>query len=258
MRLRLILSYEGTSFKGWQKQKALCETVQQSLETALSQIFDQSISVVGSGRTDAGVHALAQNAHFDLKGGVKNSLSSLRDSLNALTPSSISCRSVMKAPLEFHARKSAKSRSYIYLISNSEIPSAFSERYMWRRKEPIFYKNLNSMAQCLLGVKDFKSFQNSGSQVKSSKRHVYQAGWRWIRPSVLSFRIEASGFLKQMVRNLVASQLKLMSRKNCIFLFKSILDSKDRLTAGATAPPQGLFLHKVSYPVFLDKKCEKL
>ena len=256
MRLRLLLSYDGTSFKGWQKQKTTPHTVQHWLEKALCTIFTQQVSVVGAGRTDAGVHALAQTAHCDVI--AKSIPSSLIASVNALTPPTISCHQIWKAPPDFHAQRSAQKRIYTYLIFNTKTPSALERNYHYWYPYPVFYENLQKMSQCLIGGHDFKSFQNSGNISQNTCKIIYQAFWYWLRPQVLAFQISGNSFLKQMVRNLVGTQLGLMKEKDGVQRFQSILNARDRKKALETIPAQGLFLHRIYYPLPLDKKCQKI
>lgn len=256
MRLRLLLSYDGTPFKGWQKQKTTSHTIQHCLEKALHTVFKQKISVIGAGRTDSGVHALAQTAHCDVP--VNRIPSSLIASVNALTPPALSCHQIWKAPPEFHAQRSAQKRTYTYLIFNTKTPSALERNYSYWYPYSVFYKNLQKMSQFLKGEHDFKSFQNSGSANQNTCKIIYQAGWLWLQPRILAFQITGNGFLKQMVRNLVGTQLGLMKEKDCVQKFQHILKARDRKRALKTIPAHGLFLHRIYYPLSLDKKCQKI
>ena len=256
MRLRLLLSYDGTPFKGWQKQKTTSHTVQQHLEKALCTVFKQKISVVGAGRTDAGVHAFAQTAHCDID--VKSIPSSLISSVNALTPPEISCHQIWKAPLHFHAQRSAQKRVYSYVIFNTKTPSALQRNYSYWHPLPVFYENLQKMSKCLVGEYDFKSFQNSGNVSQNTCKIIYQAKWYWLEPRVLVFQISGNSFLKQMVRNLVGTQLGLMKEKDSVQRFQHILKARDRKVALKTISAQGLFLNRIYYPLSLDKKCQKI
>ena len=256
MRLRLLLSYDGTPFKGWQKQKTTSHTVQHWLEKAFCTLFKQKVSVIGAGRTDAGVHALAQTAHCDVS--AKSIPSSLIASVNALTPPALSCHQIWKAPSDFHAQRSAQKRTYTYLIFNTKTPSALKRNYSYWHPHPVFYENLQKMSQCLMGTHDFKSFQNSGNAHQKTSKIIYQAEWFWLKPRILAFQIVGNSFLKQMVRNLVGTQLQLMKEKECVQRFQYILKAKDRKKALKTIPAQGLFLRRIYYPLSLDKKCQKI
>ena len=254
-KIRLVLSYDGSFFKGWQKQKLEQKTVQNSLEQALSKICGQTIQVMGASRTDAGVHALAQTAHF-FSSKILSSDSFIK-SINALTPSTLSCHALWQAPLEFHAQKSALNRSYSYLIFNTKTPSALRRNQgLWKPHPPLNIDTLNKMADTLIGRHDFKSFQNSGTPVKDTVRVIEKAHWRRLRPGLFVFQIQGNSFLKQMVRNIVGTQLKLFREKNSAQKLKLILKAKDRKSAGPTSPAHGLFLTKVTYPAILNKKCK--
>ena len=253
-RIRLLLSYDGSSFQGWQRQSYTQNTVQGSVEKALSQITSQSVSLIGAGRTDAGTHALAQTAHCDLL----KIPDRLVNRINALTPHSISCHKAWLAPAQFHARGSALKRIYTYIIFNTPTPSALrSSQGLWHPR-PIHFDHLQAMAQELIGEKSFKSFQNAGTSVSSTVRMIFSARWFWIKPHVLAFQISADSFLKQMVRNLVGAQLKWMHLSNPVQQLKAVIKLKDRKKAPPTAPACGLFLKRVVYPSSLDKKCQKL
>ena len=255
-KLRLLLSYDGSFFKGWQKQKHDNKTVQNSLEEALSKICGASIQVIGASRTDAGVHALAQTAHFSSSKILFSG--SFIKAVNALTPRALSCHALQQAPMEFHAQKSALSRSYSYLIFNTKTPSALQQNHGLWKPQPLCLNTLNKMASAFIGRHDFKSFQNSGTPVKDTVRVIEKARWRFIRPGLLVFQIQGNSFLKQMVRNIVGTQLKLVREKNSVQKIKLILKARDRKSAGPTAPAHGLFLTKVAYPAVLNKKCKTI
>lgn len=253
-RVRLLLSYEGSLFQGWQKQAHTSNTIQNHIEKALSQIASRPISAVGAGRTDAGAHALGQTAHCDLL----KIPDRLAGRINTLTPRSISCHKAWLAPAQFHAKTSAAGRVYTYIIFNTPTPSALKHSQGLWHPRPIHLDRLQAMAQEITGEKNFKSFQNSGTPVSSTVRTVFSARWFWAKPHVLAFQISANSFLKQMVRNLVGAQLKWMYLSNPVQKLQSAIQLKDRKQAPPTAPAHGLFLHRVIYPLSLDKKCQKL
>lgn len=256
MKIRLLLSYKGSRFFGWQKQRNK-RTVQAEIEQVLFRLFKKKISVVGSGRTDTGVHALGQTAHFELE---NNSLKNipLKITMNHLLPEDISVLASWIAPEEFHARFSAKKKSYLYLIWTGDSPPVlFRDLVLWRRGDfPL--EKLQKMSELILGTKDFKSFQSSGSHVKDTVRSIYQSQWTKLSPSLYCYKIIGSGFLKQMVRNLVGTYIDLLKNKNPEKQLKSILASLDRKSALGTAPGQGLYLRKVFYPSSLDRRSTSL
>lgn len=255
MKVRLLLSYKGTDFFGWQKQSRQ-RTIQGEIEKILLRLFKRKISVVGSGRTDAGVHALGQTAHFELEEGLKNI--DLKKALNSLFPLDISVLDCWKAPLEFHARFSSKKKSYQYFIFTGDSPPVLFRDLVWWRNGDLDLEKLNKISQEVLGTKDFKSFQSSGSEIKDTVRTVYESRWMKISDSFYCYKITGSGFLKQMVRNLVGTYIDLLKEKKAEQKLKQILKALDRRQALRVAPSQGLYLKKVFYSSSLDKNCYKI
>ncbi len=256
MRIRLLISYDGTPFGGWQKQKSEKPTVQGTLEQALAKLFNQKISTVGSGRTDAGVHAIGQVVHFDIPHFPKG-LQLIR-ALNSLTPPELVIRRAWTAPDEFHALLSAEKKIYKYRIYNSPTPSAFLARYTTWVRTPLDVGQLNQICSPLLGEHDFKSFQTSGTEVPSTKRCISQIEWKQKSRFIVELTIEGSGFLKQMVRNIVGTCLDLHKKRLNDRQMEAILASRDRTQALSTAPTRGLYLYRVIYPRPLDNKCRKI
>lgn len=255
MRIRLLLSYKGTHFSGWQRQKK-DRTVQGELEKAISELFQTSISLVGSGRTDAGVHALGQVAHFDVSKSLKKL--NLVKALNHLSPDDISTKGAWEAPEVFHARFSAKKKTYHFFICNSKTPPAIARDFVWWLAKPLDVMKLNKMSQLLIGRHNFSSFETSGSDVKEKEKTIFSAKWSQIHPQLYRFSITGSGFLKQGVRNMVGTQVDLFSKKNYKARFQEIFKSQSRSKALGTAPGSGLYLIQVYYPQILDRKCRRL
>ena len=256
MKIKMLLSYDGTNFGGWQRQKSGQPTIQGSLEQALTRVFDQPTRVCGSGRTDAGVHARVQVAHFWSPREVEGA--KLLYALNSLTPEGIAIHGLWEAPDHFHAITSAKKKTYIYEIHNAQTPSAFKERFSVWRRDNFDLDLLNSYSTNLLGRQDFKSFQTSGSEVQDTVREVFEACWERPSKEQLIFRITGNGFLRQMVRNIVGTFIGLHGEKAETSAVRDILRSLDRRAAGTTALPQGLCLDSVSYPMELDNQCRQL
>jgi len=255
MRYRLNLSYDGGCFNGWQKQPIGPETVQGTLEKILKTILRQPTRVVGSGRTDTGVHARVQYAHFDTDQELDRSF--LR-SLNALAPEGLVVRSVERTPDDFHALASCTSKTYIYRIWNAPVPSVSRRHWSLHVSKPLDVEKLNHLSRILVGDVDFKSFQSRGTPVSSTVRHVTLAEWRHISRHLIEFRITGEGFLKQMVRNIVGTLLYLERKGQTADDLKAILAAGDRQAAKDTAPPHGLFLYQVKYPPALDNQCRKI
>lgn len=260
MKIRMLVSYDGTDFCGWQKQNhGPLKSVGHTLQDALETLFQQKIALYASGRTDAGVHALGQNCHFDVNRDEKSFQNwDLAWALKSQLPPSISVRKVWAAPKEFHSTLSSTRKTYRYYIYNHPRRSPFLHRYADWIRHPLDVEHLNACAQHIVGAHDFKSFQSVGTPVPHTRRNIYKARWEWKNPHVLQFTVTGSGFLKQMVRNLVGTMTMLERRDQDPSEMKRILMAHDRRLAGPPAPPQGLFLLKVYYPAELDKKCRQL
>ena len=253
-RFRVLLSYNGLKYYGWQKQKDL-PTVQGSIEGALRQIFQTEISVTGAGRTDVGAHALGQTAHFDLSVLPRFCLQKALNSL--LVPKDICVRQVWKAPHHFHALRSSQGKCYMYFLLNRQSPCVFRKGQILWYPYRMNVNLLQAMSRAIQGRHDFKSFQNSGTFVKTTVRTVTFARWQEWKKQIWAFQIQADGFLKQMIRNLVGTQLALLREKEPVKKWNEILQAKDRKAACETAPALGLYLYKVYYPPELDKECQK-
>lgn len=259
-RIRFLVSYDGTDYCGWQRQGPEAgPSLQQAIEEALARVFDQRIDLSASGRTDAGVHALGQVCHFDVDVPAERFLSwDFCWAMQGVLPKSIVVRKAWLAPSEFHATLSATHKTYRYLIYNHPRSNPFWVRTSHWVRKPLDLQVLQEVADHLVGEHDFKSFQTSGTPVLSTIRTIYQAKWERRSQNVVQFTVTGSGFLKQMVRNLVGTQLQFEKFGREPSEIIDILKAKDRQKAGATAPPQGLQLWKVFYPTDLDNKCRPL
>ena len=259
-RIKLIVSYDGTDFCGWQKQKDHAHasekpSLQETLEKAHEKIFREKIDLSGSGRTDAGVHALAQVCHFDTE---KTLPKDLCWALKSKLPDSIVAKSAWIAADDFHATRSATHKTYKYWIWNSPRSTALLARYSQWIRQPLDLDYLNEQAKYLVGKQDFKSFQSTGTPVSSTVREIYSAQWKMKKKNLIEFEITGSGFLKQMVRNIVGTQTDFALRGYPAEKMKEVLKAQDRKKAGPTAPGQGLFLYRVYYPQSLDNKCRQI
>jgi tRNA pseudouridine38-40 synthase len=259
-RIKLLVSYDGTDFCGWQKQKAHKHapekpSIQETIEKALFEVFTEKISLSASGRTDSGVHAVAQIAHFDTERPLPKDLCW---ALRSVLPPSIVVKSAWLAPTEFHSTLSATHKTYRYWVWNSPRPTALLHRYSYWVRRPLELDFLNESCRFLIKNQDFKSFQTTGTETKTTVRKVYSAEWKELKNGLLEFRITGNGFLKQMVRNIVGSQIGLFLKDRKAAEMQDILEARDRTQALGTAPPQGLFLYKVYYPKSLDNKCRRI
>jgi tRNA pseudouridine38-40 synthase len=256
VRIRLELSYDGTHYHGWQRQAPGQPTIQSELEGALAKLLNEPIRVVGSGRTDAGVHAVRQTAHFTTTRDP--SRYNMLRALGGLLPKDIVVRQAYQAPDDFHSLFSAECKTYRYLIQTTRLPPTFRRHYVyWMDRRPSL-NALNAICSTLLGTHDFKSFQTGGSEVESTTRTIKALRFVRREASLIEFRITGTGFLKQMVRNIVGTCLYLERNNLGPAEMQEILQARDRRAAKDTAPPQGLYLWRVFYPENLDKKCRKI
>lgn len=240
----LTIEYDGSGFHGWQRQKE-DRTIQEEIEKALTMITDQKIILTGSGRTDAGVHALAQTANF--KCNTLLSAETLQKGLNSLLPKDIVILSCNTVSHDFHARFDATSKRYRYHILNDPFGSAIGRHYIWHIRKKLNATAMQAAARHLVGEHNFKSFEGAGSPRDHSIRTVMDTAFFPKENNRLIFEIEATGFLRFMVRNIVGTLADVGLGKITPDEFKTILQAKDRNCAGPTAPPQGLFLVEVKY-----------
>ncbi|MDI6795696.1 MAG: tRNA pseudouridine(38-40) synthase TruA [Desulfatibacillaceae bacterium] len=242
-RFCIIIEYDGTNYFGWQRQPG-APTIQEAIEDALAHIVRQPVVLHGSGRTDSGVHATGQCAHFDADTNLAPEV--LEKALNSLLPQDIVIRSCLSAASDFHARKSAKSKLYSYSILNHRQRSPVGRFYCWHIVKPLDITAMEKAAAHFTGTHDFGAFEAKGSPRSSSVRTVTQAKWE-TDGQHLTFFIEANGFLRHMVRNIVGTLVEVGRNRLAPDDIQRILESKDRGQAGPTAPAKGLFLRQVHY-----------
>lgn len=244
--IKLVLEYDGSPYHGWQRQQGVL-TIQEVLESRLEVMFGAPVSVRGSGRTDAGVHARAQVVNFYCRGRGSLGPEELLKGLNSLLPPDIVVLHAEEVDDSFHARFSATSKIYEYRILNRPLPSALDRRFSWHIRRPLDSMPMEECLSGLLGTHDFSAFMASGSSVKSTERCVYGAVLERPEPERLVFRFEANGFLRHMVRNLVGTLVEVGRGRRTVGEFMDVLASKDRRRAGMTAPAHGLYLMAVKY-----------
>ncbi len=242
--IRLTLEYDGSGYHGWQRQLN-APTIQEVLENCLSRIIGQEVCLHGSGRTDAGVHALGQVAHFRTEAGLP--LAAFREGLNSLLPRDIVILEAREAPADFHARYGAKAKTYEYRILNRPVRSPLHLHHCWRLAQPLDLNPMRAATRIIVGEQDFSSFQASGSSVKTTTRTVMGASWEERPGGWKYFRITASGFLRGMVRALVGTLVEVGSGKRPPEDLGRLLAAKDRRLAGPSAPAAGLYLAEVMY-----------
>ena len=245
--IMMVLQYDGTCYQGWQRQKE-APTVQGILEDRLHRVTGERITVIGSGRTDAGVHALHQVCHFVTR--TKLDPPTIKKALNALTPSDIYITSADEVALDFHARYSAKSKTYEYRILNRQEPDLFLRSFSWHLPAELDQDEMGRCVSALLGRHDFSSFRSSGSGNINPVRDMLKAGIYAEQDGLLRFVFEADGFLRHMVRNIVGTVVDVGRKKMGFNEFMDTFTAKDRRLAGLKAPPHGLFLVMVRYGTF--------
>ena len=244
-KYKITIEYDGTNFHGWQLQNGVI-TVQEVVEKALEHILKTASRVYAAGRTDAGVHAKGQVAHF--YANWRHSSENLQNAMNAVLPSEICIKNISQIEDDFHARHSALSKTYIYQILNKRLRSALHRLYSWHVPQPLNISNIQQATDHLLGSHDFAAFGQPTDGTPSTVREILLAKWAEDPASeMLTFTICGTGFLRYMVRSIVGTLVLVGSGKIDVKQFRSILESRDRTRAGPTAPPQGLFLHCVSY-----------
>ncbi|MGH7771470.1 MAG: tRNA pseudouridine(38-40) synthase TruA [Candidatus Binatia bacterium] len=243
MNIKLTIEYDGTNYHGWQVQPN-GKTIQEVLEEALEKILGVRTRLNGSGRTDAGVHALDQVANFTCADNLD--LWRLQKGLNALTPRDIVIKQAEGVPDSFDARRDARSRVYRYRIWNFPSPSAFHHCFSWHVYDPLDLSAMQEAIRFLEGEHDFASFQAAGCDAAHSVRRIYHNSLTQ-EGDFLNYTIEATAYLRHMVRNIVGTLVEVGRKERTPAAFAELLRAQDRMLAGPTAPPHGLFLMEVKY-----------
>lgn len=253
---KIIIEYDGTDFNGWQIQVA-GRTVQGEIEKALSKMTRRHVRVAGSGRTDAGVHALAQVAAFRCE--TRITAGAFFSGLNSLLPDDIAILSCEQVDDRFHPRFDATGKTYIYRIRNCAVPAAVGRHHFWHIRKPLDTGAMDAAMEHIIGTHDFKAFENTGSPRAHTVRTIFDASITADASDMtcrsrdlpgtglIAVRITADGFLRCMVRNIVGTLVDVGLSKITPEEFAAIIEKKDRGLASATAPPHGLFLHGVHY-----------
>jgi len=242
--IRILLEYDGSQYHGWQRQKGV-STIQEIIEGRIQMIVGEPVKLMTSGRTDAGVHALNQVCNFMTK--TKIDPDAIQRGLNSLLPDDILIRQAEYAPIDFHSRYSAKSKTYEYRILNRRRPDVFLRFYVWHIRRELDLEEMGKCISLLPGRHDFSSFKSSGSGNTDPVREMIRADLLGPDDGILRFVFEANGFLRHMVRNIVGTVVSVGQGKIEFNDFREIFQSRDRHMAGLKAPPQGLFLKKVMY-----------
>lgn len=244
MRLFIQLSYDGSSFCGWQQQ-ANAPSVQAEVERALSLSFGEPVSVVGAGRTDTGVNARHYIAHFDLGTPPSGNSGSLLHKINAILPAAIAAEALYAVADNAHARFDALSRTYRYYIRSAKDPF---DRYAWRCPYPLDVEAMNRGAALLLGRHDFSSFEKTGGANKTSLCTVTEARWDTPADKRFVFTVTADRFLRNMVRAMVGTLLEVGRGSRAPEWVAEVLAAHDRGAAGQSVVGEALFLEEIRYP----------
>ncbi len=241
-RYFIELSYKGTQYHGWQVQLN-AHSVQEEIQKALSTLLRNPTEIVGSGRTDTGVHARVQVAHFDTEATIDPD--SLAYKLNAFLPYDIAIKNIKKVKDDAHARFDATSRSYEYHITSVKNPFTKDLSYLFTA--PLNLESMNEAAACLLQHKDFESFSRVKTDVNTFNCDIFKAYWEKTADEAI-FHISANRFLRGMVRAITGTLLEVGRENLSVCQFEDIIISKDRKKAGRALPPEGLYLTAVEYP----------
>jgi len=242
--IELRIEYDGTHYFGWQRQKNK-PTIQEILENAIEKITKKSPKLIGSGRTDTGVHALGQVANFKTESIMSPQLFQM--AINSILPKDIVVIKAHEVDVDFHSQFDSKSKTYLYRILNRPYPSALERYRAWFIPFPLNIENMKESSRVLLGEHDFRAFALSINSVNSTVRNVLNVSFKLKQKHIIEFEIEATGFLKRMVRLIVGTLIQVGEEKITDVEFKNILDKGEKTKFVRPAPPWGLFLKKVKY-----------
>jgi tRNA pseudouridine38-40 synthase len=253
MRFALGIEYDGTAYNGWQRQKSGIG-IQSPVEVAIAAVANHPVEAVCAGRTDAGVHASGQVAHFD--SAATRSMRGWLLGINSNLPADINATWVAQVPDDFHARFSAQSRSYRYLILNRNVRSSLYRHRAWWVHQALEVECMRDAATCLLGEHDFSAFRAAGCQAKSPVREIHAINidrhGDWV-----SLTVTANAFLQHMVRNITGMLVAIGYGDSPVSRAREVLSVRDRCAADVAAPAHGLTLVRVSYPQqFALPSCE--
>lgn len=241
--IKLVIEYDGSCYNGWQKQKDV-RTIQQEIENALHKILKYKVDLIGAGRTDSKVHALAQVANFFCTSFMLPNDFLL--ALNTNLPKDIVVIDVEEVSQDFHARFSSHKKHYRYVINNSKLPSALNRSREYHYKHNIDVNKMIIASKDLIGKHDFKAFMASASDIKDTKREIYDISINTLNDRII-IDVIGNGFLYNMVRIIAGTLLEIGAGKLNICIIKKMLITKNRIIGGKTLPPQGLYLVKVEY-----------
>jgi len=244
-RYQILIEYVGTNYNGWQVQRK-GKTIQGRIQNTVSKIFKEKINIIGSGRTDSGVHALEQSAHFDTNTKIKDSYKFLKSVNHFLSRYGISILDLKKRKLTFHARYSAKARIYKYVILNRKSGSVLKNKRCWHIIKKLDLEMMKKGAKKLIGTKDFSTFRSSSCSAKTPVRTIKSIKFL-TKQDIIEIEIKAQSFLQNQVRSMVGCLKYVGEDKWSIQKFDKIIKSKKRINCAPPAPAEGLYLTKVIY-----------
>jgi len=244
-RYQILIEYVGTNYNGWQVQRK-GKTIQGRIQNAISKIFKEKINIIGSGRTDSGVHALEQSAHFDTNTKIKDSYKFLKSVNHFLSRYGISILDIKKRKPTFHARYSAKARIYKYVILNRKSGSVLKNKRCWHIIKKLDLEMMKKGAKKLIGTKDFSTFRSSSCSAKTPVRTIKSIKFL-TKKDIIEIEIKAQSFLQNQVRSMVGCLKYVGENKWSIQKFDKIIKSKKRINCAPPAPAEGLYLTKVIY-----------
>jgi len=244
-RYQILIEYVGTNYNGWQVQRK-GKTIQGRIQNTVSKIFKEKINIIGSGRTDSGVHALEQSAHFDTNTKIKDSYKFLKSVNHFLSRYGISILDLKKRKLTFHARYSAKARIYKYVILNRKSGSVLKNKRCWHIIKKLNLEMMKKGAKKLVGTKDFSTFRSSSCSAKTPVRTIKSIKFL-TKKDIIEIEIKAQSFLQNQVRSMVGCLKYIGEDRWSIQKFDKIIKSKKRINCAPPAPAEGLYLTKVIY-----------
>lgn len=248
---KITVSYDGTRYKGWQVLKSTDATIQGKLQMVLSALAGHSVEVIGSGRTDAGVHAIGQVANFHLDEHF--SAEEIFEDLNQHLPEDIAVTKIKEVDDRFHSRYQAVEKTYRYRIRTSPVPNVFERKFLYQYGQTLDVDKMKKAAQALVGTHDFASFCGNRHMKKSTVRTIFSIDLVE-RDGEIEILYCGNGFLQNMVRILTGTLIEVGRGERAPESMPALLKAKERKQAGYTAPPQGLRLEKVTYET-MDGRC---
>tara|TARA_B100000902_G_scaffold200354_1_gene190945 strand:+ start:24191 stop:24931 length:741 start_codon:yes stop_codon:yes gene_type:complete len=244
-RYQIVIEYVGTNFRGWQIQKK-GKTIQGLIQENISKLLKEKITLFGSGRTDTGVHAVAQSAHFDCKNKIEESLKFLKSLNHFLNKEEIAILNLRKRNNSFHARFSAKMRVYKYIIINRLSGPILEKKRGWHIMKKLDLQIMKKGAKKLIGTKDFSTFRASSCRAKSPIKTMKLVKIKSSK-NIIEIEFRSQSFLQQQVRSMVGCLKYLGEKKWSLKKFENVIKSKKRILCAPPAPPEGLFLFRVIY-----------